>query len=199
MLLPGSIRILPSVLPRLRYDSGFADQDFAGSNDNVIEGNTIFVGAGLCANNWRAAEQPHSRGCLKHIGRKGAALGIELDAQSGRGRDPLGLVGRAEHDYIRKQADDDALIRHDRSLQAAWKFVRSSRCSARERGEDNTTGRTLTGVGDSHTYAWRGGAAAHTRPIFSVFRLTLRGALRIFAWLFAIHPNTGVNAGEIKR
>jgi len=71
------------------------------ADELVVEPEAVLIGGALEADAWRAAQKAHACRGLKNIGRKGAAVDVELDAKIAGVGDPGDLVSRVEHDYLR--------------------------------------------------------------------------------------------------
>src|SRR6266404_2585570 len=98
-----------------RLDFGslfFAEDDFAVTDELVVQPQLVFVGGRFAAWAWRAAEQAHARGRLKNVRRKGTAVHIKFDAQIAGVGDPGDLVAVVEHDGLRDESNEYGAFRH---------------------------------------------------------------------------------------
>ena len=92
------------------------------ADELVVEPQTVLVRGRFAAGAWRAAQQAHPGGRLKHIRGKGAAVGVEFDAQIARVGDPGNLVAFVEHYNLRNQSNEYGAFSH---------FVFSPGCNIR--------------------------------------------------------------------
>jgi hypothetical protein len=89
-----------------------AEDDFALANELIVEPEAVFVGGSLEAGARRAAEKAHSRGRLKDIGGKRAAVDIEFDAKIAGVGDPGDLIAWVENDNLRYKSNEYGALCH---------------------------------------------------------------------------------------
>jgi hypothetical protein len=77
-----------------------AEDDFAVADELVVEPQAIFEGGGFDAGAGGSAQEAHAGGGLKHVGRKGAAVDVEFDAQIAGIGNPGNLVAVVEDDGL---------------------------------------------------------------------------------------------------
>jgi hypothetical protein len=79
-LLAWQLALLVFFFARDFFQLLLAEDDFTLADKLVVEPEAVLVGGGFEANAGRTAQQAHSCGSLKNVGRKGAAIDVEFDA-----------------------------------------------------------------------------------------------------------------------
>src|SRR5437016_8426573 len=82
-----------------------AEDHFALAHQLVVEPEAVFVGRGFAAGARRSAEQADSRGRLKNVRGKRAAVHVKLDTQVSRVGNPRNLVAGIQHHGLRNQSN----------------------------------------------------------------------------------------------
>jgi hypothetical protein len=90
----------------------FAEDDFALAYELIVEPDTILVSGALEAESGRAAQQAHTGGGLKNIGRKRAAVDVEFDAKIAGVGDPGDLISGVENDHLGYKSNEYGTLCH---------------------------------------------------------------------------------------
>jgi hypothetical protein len=90
----------------------FAEDDFALAYELIVEPDTILVGGALEAEAWRAAQQAHTGGGLKNVGRKRAAVDVEFDAKIAGVGDPGDLISWVENNHLGYESNKYGTLCH---------------------------------------------------------------------------------------
>jgi hypothetical protein len=122
-----------------------AEDDFALANELIVEPEAVFVGGSLEAGARRAAEKAHSRGRLKDIGGKRAAVDIEFNAQIAGVGDPGDLVAGVENDDLGYESNEYGALCHCSSAPSRNDgiVVEARCCEIFSRTDDSTSGRRV--------------------------------------------------------
>jgi hypothetical protein len=101
---PGNFVIPGRFYSQLIFDADFsscgllfAQYHFAVPHQLIVQPQPVFVRGRLAPRPRRPAQQSHSRGRLKNIGRKRAAVHVKFHAQISRVRNPGDLVAVIQH------------------------------------------------------------------------------------------------------